>query len=123
MSAHQQPTGGGLPWSGAELARAKALRRVGYTHGTIAGMLRAEFATERTGSAVQKLFVALRQRGLVVETVSDADRAAAREKARQAELAVANLVRRRCLRCRDHFDSWGPGNQVCGDCKSSEAWR
>lgn len=124
MSAHQQQAvGGGWTWTDAELARAKELRREGYTVGTIAGMLRAEFGSERTGLAVQAVFRNLRQRGLAVETVSDHDRAAAREKHRQAELAAANLVRRKCLRCGGGFDSHGPGNRVCSSCKSTEVWR
>jgi hypothetical protein len=123
MSAHQQPTGGGWTWADAELARAKDLRREGYTHATIAGFLRREFSTERSGVSVQKLFTGLRQRGLVVETVSDHDKQAAREKHRQAELAAANLVRRQCLRCRGAFDSWGAGKRICADCRASEAWR
>lgn len=113
--AERKPTGNGYAWTEAELARAKALRREGYTHGTIAGLLREEFGTERTGQGVQSLWQTLRQRGEVVETVADHDRAAVRE--RRAELAAANTVRRRCLRCGDGFDSWGAGNRLCGECR------
>jgi ribosomal protein S27AE len=35
-----------------------------------------------------------------------------------------NLLRksRKCLRCSTSFDSHGPGNRVCGRCKSIDAW-
>ena len=120
MSAQRQAVGGGYAWTDAELARAKELRREGYTHGTIAGFLRREFGTERTGLGVQKLFTSLRQRGLVVETVSDHERQAARARHRQAEVAAANLVRRRCLRCGSGFDSSWAGHRVCDECKAQE---
>lgn len=29
---------------------------------------------------------------------------------------------RRCLACSDDFASTGPGNRICGRCKSLEAW-
>ncbi|WP_419913129.1 hypothetical protein [Hoeflea sp.] len=31
--------------------------------------------------------------------------------------------RRRCLMCREMFDSFGPGNRICKKCKSKQAWR
>ena len=30
---------------------------------------------------------------------------------------------RRCLMCRDRFESSGPGERVCKRCKSTAAWR
>jgi hypothetical protein len=122
-SQRPQPSGTGYVWTAAELARAKELRREGYTHGTIAGLLREEYGTGRSGDGVRKLFLNLRQRGVVVETVAEHERVAAREKHRATELARANLVRRKCLRCSGGFDSYGPQNRVCSDCKASEAWR
>jgi hypothetical protein len=121
VSAQRQATGGGFTWTEQELARAKALRREGYTHGTIAGMLRTEFGSDRTGMALQRLFCALRRDGLVVETVEDHDRQDVRRRAlvreQQAELKAANSLRRSCLRCRGEFDSHGAGNRICEDCK------
>ncbi len=29
---------------------------------------------------------------------------------------------RRCLSCSDYFASTGPGNRICGSCKSLDAW-
>jgi hypothetical protein len=29
---------------------------------------------------------------------------------------------RRCLSCNDNFASTGPGNRICGSCKSLDAW-
>ena len=29
---------------------------------------------------------------------------------------------RRCLSCSDDFSSTGPGNRICGSCKSLDAW-
>jgi len=108
---------GWLPWKQPELARAKALRAEGYTHGTIAGMLRDEFGTVRTGLAVQKLFAALRQKGVVVDPVPTHQAKAA--EVRKAELVVANNVQRQCLLCRRNFYSWGAGNRRCDPCKRS----
>lgn len=30
---------------------------------------------------------------------------------------------RSCLRCRSQFFSEGPGNRICGTCKSSDDWK
>ena len=30
---------------------------------------------------------------------------------------------RRCLMCRDHFESTWPGERVCSKCKQTNLWR
>jgi len=120
VSAHQQQQET-RAWGGAELARAKALRGEGYVFSTIALLLCREFGTDRSPTAVQKLFIKLRQRGELIEAVSEADRQAARERA--AEMGTTRTVLRRCLRCRHSFSSYGAENRVCADCKKSDAWR
>lgn len=110
MSASVRPQanpGSGFVWTEAELARAKQLVSEGYTHGTVAGFLRQEFGTDRSGLAVQKMFSALRLRsGASVK----------------AQLVTANTRRRPCLTCRAPFDSEGPHNHVCMPCKQW-VWR
>jgi tRNA(Ile2) C34 agmatinyltransferase TiaS len=111
-------------WSDAEVARAKQLRREGGTHPAVAAALRAEFGTQRTTHAVQKLFARLR-RPDEMRAENAAHKAAARLSTRaQAQAGrVAKTELRLCLRCGEAFDSHGPFNRVCGDCKTSEAWR
>lgn len=37
--------------------------------------------------------------------------------------APAGTSVKRCLGCREDFNSWGPGNHMCGACQRTPAWR
>jgi hypothetical protein len=37
--------------------------------------------------------------------------------------ALPTTTKRRCLSCGSHFDSAGPGNRICGSCRSTDAHR
>lgn len=119
MSASLKPSGAGWLWSERELARAKELRREGFTVAAISGTLQAEFGTVRTAMGVQQMFTNLRRRGEAVAPLP-----AKQVMERKAELILANTTRRECLaEGRKHwFDSWGPGNRICSDCKRLGSW-
>tara|TARA_R100001086_G_scaffold101173_1_gene50707 strand:- start:453 stop:647 length:195 start_codon:yes stop_codon:yes gene_type:complete len=34
-----------------------------------------------------------------------------------------NITLRKCLPCGKMFDSWGPGNRICKECKTSSAYK
>lgn len=40
----------------------------------------------------------------------------------EAHRVAAARKTRRCLSCDRQFASTGPGNRICGGCKSLEAW-
>lgn len=110
-------------WTAPELARAKDLRFEGYTHGTIAGMLREEFGTLRTRHGVQKMFSNLKRRSPSDEPKPRASSGARPSMAKPSEVQAANATRRMCLSCTNPFDSEGPGNRICLNCKASDRWR
>jgi tRNA(Ile2) C34 agmatinyltransferase TiaS len=121
MSASHKPAPpNDFLWSDAEVARAKQLRREGGTHPAVAAALRAEFGTQRTTHAVQKLFARLR-RPDEMRAENAAHKAAARlstrAQAQVGRVVVAKTVQRHCLRCRGGFESHGPGNRLCEECK------
>lgn len=122
-SLKPEPTGGGWLWSAPELARAKELRREGFTAATIAGTLKAEFGTIRSAMSVQQVFTNLRRLGQAVAP-APMKQVMANHAKRQAELVVANTVRRECLSGgRGHwFDSEGAHHRICSDCKRQGSW-
>lgn len=96
-----------VPWSAPELARMHQLRAEKLTSASIAGALRQEFGTGRTGQAVKMCVAMLKKR-----EERKAERAAA-----VAELTVVNNISRKCLCCGGGFSSWGAGNRMCVECK------
>ena len=33
------------------------------------------------------------------------------------------FTKRKCLPCGEMFDSWGPGNRICKQCKSTDMYK
>lgn len=70
--------------------------------------------------------VALQDRPMVVAKPATASAPCVRKKHYEAAPAAAlppTTTKRRCLSCGSHFDSAGPGNRICGACRSTDAHR
>lgn len=69
---------------------------------------------------------ALRDRPMAVAKPATASAPRVRKKhyeAAPSSAAAATTTKRRCLSCGSHFDSTGPGNRICGSCRSTDAHR
>ena len=45
------------------------------------------------------------------------------ENARKPAVELSGNRTRRCLRCREDFDSEGAHHRICNRCKASRSWR
>ncbi len=70
---------------------------------------------------------ALQDRPMVVAKPATAPAPCVRKKHYEAAPAAAapttTKTKRRCLSCGSSFDSTGPGNRICGACRSTDAHR
>ena len=83
-------------WTDRELRRAKLMREVRMTYAAIGEQL------GKSSESVRKKL----------------------QKETRAKLAAARPKgARRCLKCREAFESKGAHNRVCPSCKDTETWR
>lgn len=69
---------------------------------------------------------ALRERPRAVAKPATAPAPRVRKKhyeAAPSSPVTAVMTQRRCLCCGSHFDSAGPGNRICGGCRSTSAYQ